>query len=73
MIRLQIFACRTIKPAKIHKNIGVSIYTEYKKSALLAEAIYTNSTHQHVIGLVNNTKDGGQWTAPVVWMVKRVV
>ncbi len=42
---------------KSHCFIGVSIYTKCKKPALMAEAIYTNSTHQRVIGLVKITKD----------------
>ncbi len=40
------------------KNYGVSIYT--------------NSTHQYVIGLVNITKDNYQLSALMVQMVKRV-
>ncbi len=37
---------------------GVSIYTKCKYLVLLTEDIYSNSTHQHVIGIVNYTKDG---------------
>ncbi len=29
------------------------MYTKGKQPALLAEAIYTNSAHQHVISIVN--------------------
>ncbi len=50
---------------RIKKNIyiyGVSIYTKCKQPALLAEAIYTNSINQRVIGVVNDRRK----SAPVV-------
>ncbi len=40
--------------------------------ALLAEAIYTNSAHQHVIGIVNIIKNGFESSVSVAQMVKRV-
>ncbi len=44
---------RILKTLKENKKKTVSIYTKCKYPALLAEAIYTNSTYQRVIGLVN--------------------
>ncbi len=41
---------------EIAYKYGVSIYTKCKKPALLADAIYTNSAHQRVIGTVNTEK-----------------
>lgn len=39
-----------------HKKL-VSIYTKCKKPTLLAEAVYTSSTHQCLVGVDNITKD----------------
>ncbi len=50
------------------KQITVSIYTKCKQPALLAKAIYTNSTHQHVIG----TKNARFISVSVALMVRHV-
>ncbi len=45
------------------------MYTKCKSPAVLAEAIYTDSAHQLVIGLHNITKDGCQSSASVAQMI----
>ncbi len=49
-----------------------STYTKCKYPALLAEAIYINSTHKHVFGIVNIIINGYESTAPVAQIVKRM-
>ncbi len=51
---------------------GVSTYTKCKYPALLAEAIYINTTHKHVFGIVNIIINGYESTAPVAQIVKRM-
>ncbi len=48
------------------------LLTLCKQPALLAEAIYINSTHKHVFGLVNIIINGYESTAPVAQIVKRM-
>ncbi len=60
--------------SKWWQNFHFWVYCPFKcrQPALLAEAIYTNSAHQRVIGRVNTTTEEHLTTALVTQMIKRL-
>ncbi len=71
-----VLKCNTISQyccfRKCFRNLAKYTFVYISIHSLLAEAIYTNSAHQHVIGLVKITKYDWQLSALVLQMVKCV-
>ncbi len=51
-------------------NIELVLFFLFSVSIFLAEAIYINSAHQRVIGMLNVTKDCLLWSATVLQMTR---